>query len=147
MARRELLELALWFHDAIYDTRAPDNEAKSAEWARQALGALSPGDLDSIERLILVTQHSGAPSAPDEELLVDIDLSILGASEQRFDEYERQIRHEYQWVPEDVYKRERAKILKHFARLPSLYHTDYFRDLLESQARENLARSLGALAV
>ena len=90
------LELALRFHDAIYDTRAADNEARSAACARHALAELAPRTLDRIDGLILVTKHEAQPSTPDEALLLDVDLSILGAQRERFDEYERQVRREYE---------------------------------------------------
>ena len=127
------IELALWFHDAIYDPKAHDNEARSAEWAAREVGELA----GTVERLILVTKHH-LPAAEDEKLLTDIDLSILGAPPERFAEYERQIRIEYAWVPEDIYERERAKVLQRFRERKHIYSTTYFRDLLEAQARRNL---------
>lgn len=143
---RGALELALWFHDAIYDTRAADNEAQSAAWARTALAGLGAERLDRIEALILVTRHEASPGHPDEALLLDVDLSILGAPRERFDEYEAQIRREYEWVPADVYRSTRARILGEFARRPVLYQTPHFRDALEGRARANLERSLVSLA-
>ena len=140
------LELALWFHDAIYDTKAANNEERSAAWARTALASLSQASLDRIEKLILVTKHEAAPSSPDEELLLDVDLSILGSADERFDEYESQIRQEYSWVPEEAYRMARAQILAQFQSRPALYQTPYFRDTLETQARRNLRRSLDSLA-
>ena len=109
---RGSLELALWFHDAIYDTKASDNEDQSARWSRLALSVLSPSDLNLIERLILVTKHDASPESEDEKLLLDIDLSILGSSQTRFAEYEAQVRYEYGWVPEDAYRLGRSKILR-----------------------------------
>ncbi|MDJ0788413.1 MAG: GNAT family N-acetyltransferase [Myxococcota bacterium] len=140
------LELAIWFHDAIYDTRASDNEARSAAWARSALASLPSPALDRIEALIGVTQHEAEPSTPDEALLLDIDLSILGAAPARFSQYESQIRREYDWVPEAAYRRARARVLGQFQERPVLYHTPWFRGALEARARENLGRSLESLA-
>lgn len=135
------IELALWFHDAIYDTHASHNEERSAEWASRELESVdAPAEIvDRIRALILVTRHDAIPSAPDEQLLVDADLSILGASRERFDEYEAQVRREYSWVPEFVFRRERGKILRAFLARPSIYSTPWFRDSLETRARANLA--------
>lgn len=140
------IELALWFHDAVYDTRASDNEARSAAWARSALGSLDTTRLDRIEGLVLATRHDGGSGSPDEDLLLDIDLSILGASPTRFHEYEEQVRSEYSWVADEAYARARARILGTFEERPFLYRTAYFRDRLEAQARRNLRRSLAALS-
>lgn len=136
------LELALWFHDAIYDTRASDNEERSASWSRTALSALPPVDVATIERLILVTKHDASPESDDEKLLLDIDLSILGSTQARFGEYEAQIRREYSWVPEDAFRTGRSKILRAFLERPFIYYTGYFHDALERQARANLESAL-----
>ena len=135
------VELALWFHDAIYDTTSHDNELRSAEWAAKELTAL-PEVAESVHALILLTRHDAVATTPDGRLLVDIDLSILGAPRERFLEYESQVRREYAWVPEEVFRRERAKILRRFLERPSIYATELFRERLESRARENLAASL-----
>lgn len=140
------LELALWFHDAIYDTKASDSEAQSAAWARSALDSLDISSLDRIEQLVLVTQHEAAPANADQELLLDIDLSILGSPAERFDEYESQVREEYGWVPEQAYRAARSRVLVQFQKRPVLYHTAHFRDRIEARARENLQRSLDMLA-
>ena len=89
--------LALWFHDAIYDVHAHDNEARSADWARQALQAAGASDAsaDRVHALVMATRHDAVPEGRDAELLIDIDLSILGAERARFDEYERQVHAEY----------------------------------------------------
>ncbi len=138
------LALALWFHDAIYDTRASDNEEQSAEWARAVLVRASApqGVADRVHALVLVTKHNVEAATDDERLLLDLDLSILGAPEERFDEYEEQIRFEYSWVPEEDFRKARARILRQFIARLRLYQTCYFQNQLEARARENLARSL-----
>ena len=140
--------LALFYHDAIYDTHAHDNEEKSAELARGMLAGLgAPASLLSyVAELILVTRHAAMPETTDQQLLVDIDLSILGAPQARFDEYERQIRQEYSWVDEQTFRSVRRTILQGFLARPEIYSTTAFRDRLERTARENLERSIDALA-
>ncbi len=143
----DAVELALWYHDAIYDTKTKDNEERSAmlavEVARNALLSDNLGQL--IANLITATKHTAAPTDPDVQLLVDIDLSILGQSENKFDEYERQVRKEYQWVPEDQFVAGRSAILKSFLGRPNIYSTQFFRNKYETQARANIARSLARL--
>jgi predicted metal-dependent HD superfamily phosphohydrolase len=139
------LELALWFHDAVYDPGADSNEARSAELACQALEAAGVGAAvgQRVSALILATRHDAVPADPDAQLLVDVDLSILGASPQRFDEYERQIQQEYAGcVPAERFKAGRRALLQQLLVRPSLYATEHFRQRLEAPARANLARAL-----
>ena len=97
------LYLAAWFHDAVYDPKAKDNEEKSAAFARKwciDFGYV-PEFADEFERLILTTKHSKAPETEDEKRLCDADLAILGAEKSRFEEYEAGIRKEYSFYAED----------------------------------------------
>ena len=141
------IELALWFHDAIYNVKRRDNEKKSADWARaSALAAGTPAEAcNRVHALVMATRHKAVPRGTDVELLVDIDLSILGAAPERFDQYERQVRKEYDWVPDFLYRRERRAILKEFLARPQIFSTARFRDHYEKQARSNLERSLERL--
>jgi len=144
-ARPAEIELALWFHDAIYDVRRQDNEKRSAEWARASAEAASlPAEVcDRVQHLVLATRHDAGPESADEAILVDIDLAILGASPQRFEEYETAIREEYNWVPRLVFDVKRRSILNGFLRRGQVFRTAYFAERFERQARENLGRSLG----
>jgi predicted metal-dependent HD superfamily phosphohydrolase len=136
--------LALFYHDAIYDPRAADNEAKSAALAAKVL-ARRAAIAQRVSALILTTRHDAPAQDGDAQTLVDIDLSILGAPAPRFDEYERQVRAEYAHVADDAFREGRADILRAFLARPALYGTAYFHDRLEAPARANLRRSLEAL--
>jgi predicted metal-dependent HD superfamily phosphohydrolase len=134
------VELALWFHDAIYEPQRSDNEEQSAAWARAALlesGAFSES-AERLQRLVLATRHAALSNPPDEQLVVDVDLYILGAPEERFAQYERQIREEYAFVPNWLFRRKRRAILRGFLERPHIYSTQFFRAALEERARENL---------
>jgi predicted metal-dependent HD superfamily phosphohydrolase len=138
------VRVGLWFHDAIYDTRRHDNEQQSADWARSAareLGARSE-NAQRIHDLIMFTRHSAAPVGVDAHVLVDADLSILGAPPARFREYEAQVRSEYAWVPDEMFRTTRAQILKELLDRSHLYSTAYFQERYEAQARRNLQHSL-----
>jgi predicted metal-dependent HD superfamily phosphohydrolase len=139
---------ALLFHDAIYDPRRQDNEARSADWACRVMDELQRPEEEKarIREMILATAHGREPRTVDEALLLDIDLSILGADAETFDEYDRAIRVEYEWVPEQSYREARTTVLKSFLDRPQIYHTAPFRQRLESSARANLQRALARLA-
>ncbi len=142
------VEIALWFHDAIYDTQAKDNEVKSAAWASTALTSshISLTVAQNVANLIMMTQHQALPQANDARFTIDIDLSILGRAPVVFAEYDRQIRLEYHWVPEDEYRRRRGQVLTGFVARPTIYQTAFFQTRYEQQARQNLAQAIKRLA-
>ncbi len=141
------IALALWFHDAIYDIGASDNEQRSADWAQAALQDCG-GAQEVAERVhaaIMVTRHDQPPATPDQQILLDVDLAILGAPAAVFDGYEQQIGREYQAVEPAAFRANRRRILQGFLDRPRIYHTAFFRDAREAQARANLGRSIAAL--
>jgi predicted metal-dependent HD superfamily phosphohydrolase len=140
--------LALWFHDAVYDTRRSNNESRSADWAEGVL-LKSGGSSESatrVRQLIMATRHAESPAPGDAALLVDIDLAILGAPPTRFEEYEIQIHREYHWVPDLVFRPTRARILQGFLERDRIYSTTPFAARLEAAARANLLRALARLS-
>jgi predicted metal-dependent HD superfamily phosphohydrolase len=146
-ADRDRVEAALWFHDAIYDPRAVDNEARSAEWARRALGELGvPSAVaDDVARLVRLTDHAGPTPDRSGGLLCDIDLAILGREPEAFDTYDRHIREEYAWVPESDFRAARAGVLTSLLSRSPLYQTEHFRHRYETVARTNLRHALKRL--
>jgi predicted metal-dependent HD superfamily phosphohydrolase len=146
-AGNPLVEYALWFHDAIYNTFSRKNEERSADAAVQILvrsGRPGP-DCLLVRRLILATRHAQKAEEPPLQLLVDIDLSILGANADRYAEFELQVRAEYWWVPTGLYRKQRSAILNSFIMRPSIYATHEFRERYERQARNNVAWGLEQL--
>ena len=141
------IELAFWFHDAVYDTHAPDNEARSAALAVETLRrqGIAEEIVARIEALILDTRHAALPETPEGQLLVDIDLSILGADPPTFQAYEAAIREEYHWVLEDVFRTKRAEVLARFLAREQIYRTPAFVERYEAAARRNLRDSLRQL--
>ncbi len=140
--------IAMWFHDAVYETREHDNEGRSAEWAAQALtDAGASGDVVvRVQALIMATSHDAVAATADARLVVDIDLAILGAAPARFAEYERQIRDEYAHVPEPVFRAKRAEILRGFQAREPLFATPAFAARFELAAQRNLAVAITSLA-
>jgi predicted metal-dependent HD superfamily phosphohydrolase len=134
------IELALWFHDAIYDVKRSDNEARSADWATAELqkAGASAGSIRLVHDLIMITRHAALPQTLDEQVLVDVDLSILGADERRYAEFELQVREEYSFVPGFLFRMKRKSILKTFLDREHIYSTQHFRERLEKSARRNL---------
>ena len=85
-------------------------------------GKVNSKIIDKIYKLIIATQHDILLKSNDEKLIVDIDLAILGKSKKIFDQYNRAIRKEYFWVPEDIYLKERKKVLLSFYNRESIYY-------------------------
>ncbi len=147
------VEMAVWFHDAVYVPRAPNNEELSARMARSAAESmnLSSGTVREVETLILATRYLTDHDTPealcprDSALIRDIDLSILGKTREEFDSYEEAIGLEYSSVPDRERRQRRIHILEGFLALPKIYTVPHFQKRYERQARQNLSRSLRRL--
>lgn len=140
------IELALWFHDVVYDTRRNDNEEESADIAYDFLESVNAAEevIERIGNLILVTKNH-LPRIRDEKLIVDVDLSIFGTNLKVFEEYDNSIRKEYSWVPVNQYHRARAEVLTNFLNREAIYSTSEFRSFFERRARENISRKIKQL--
>ena len=141
----DAVEMAIWYHDAVYDPRAADNEERSARLALDVAESAGLAIGSRTAELIRASTHRSVPDDPDTRLFADIDLSILGQPGEVFDEYERGVRKEYAWVPEAAFRAGRSGILRSFLARPSIYGTGGFRARYENAARSNLERSLRSL--
>ncbi|MEW6251884.1 MAG: N-methyl-D-aspartate receptor NMDAR2C subunit [Planctomycetota bacterium] len=143
----DAVEFALWLHDAVYVPGRRDNEEHSALVADVVLTALgaAAAESDTVRGLILATRHDGTANAPDERLVADIDLAILGAEPARYDVYARGIRAEYAAVADAAYRAGRRRFLEHLLSRPAIFNTGHFRTTYEAAGRANLQRELSAL--
>lgn len=142
------VEMAIWFHDAIYEIGSFENEAKSATLALTVINEIAlPRAFGLFVRdLILVTEHRFKPQNDDASFMADIDLSFFGQPTAAYDQDEMKIRKEHAIIPEAAYKIGRAAILRSFLNRSSIYYTTVFREKYETQARSNLQRTLTRLA-
>ncbi len=144
------LELALWFHDVVYDPKRTDNEHQSRLVLARPQGMSSQVSVrDAMDMIVMTAKHvnTARDSAlrEDAQRLLDVDCSILGAADSAFDDYCNQIEREYAWVPESAYVSKRIEILEAFLAREQLYGTAVFRAVFEEQARSNLGREIKRL--
>lgn len=143
------VEVALWFHDAIYDPHRPDNEDASAKLANASLRLMEFPDIfgQQVSHLIRATTHQDYLTEDDARLVVDIDLSSLGGPWEEFKRHGEAIRHEYSFVPEKQFAEGRTKILERLLSRPQgIYYLPYFKEQYENQARINLQRAIAELS-
>lgn len=147
VADAPVLEAALWFHDAVYDPRTADNELRSAALAREVFSraGVSARHIYRIAQLILSTRAHESDGSTDNALLLDLDLSVLGAEPADYARYAEAIRQEYAWVPEPDYRQKRAAVLARFLARPSLFLTESLHRRFETRARQNLAAEISRL--
>ena len=142
--------LAIWWHDAIYDAQARDNEERSADLARDHLDRLGADSatIDDTATLIRLTRnHWSGPSAGDGDYFLDADIAILGAPPAKYEEYAAQVRQEYAWAAEPAYRAGRSAFLNAALARERLFRTDVFEAAYAAQARANMARERDQLSL
>ena len=145
LIKYDYVELAIWFHDFVYEPGAANNETQSATQFQEIAirMGLKDGMIQDVMSMIVSTAHGVLPtSGIHYDYLLDIDLAILGALPLVFEKYDEAIRKEYASVPDDVFNRERAKILRGFLDRPAIYRTKPFHKAFEQKARANITQVL-----
>jgi predicted metal-dependent HD superfamily phosphohydrolase len=142
-----VVEMVIWYHDAVYHPPAHDSESQSAKLFCLVgrLIFLREQFMVRVVEGILATRHHAPSDNPTTQTICDLDLAILGKPEKEFDLYEKQIRTEYDAVLELIFRRERARILEGFAER-HIYSTNFFNERYEDQAHKNLDRSIARLS-
>jgi predicted metal-dependent HD superfamily phosphohydrolase len=136
----DLLLFAIFYHDAVYSATRSDNEAQSAALAEKRLISLGlpEADIAFVKEMIVATKAHQQHTEPIINLLLDLDLAILGADREKYKAYTRAIRKEYSIYPDLLYKPGRKKVLQHFLQQPAIYKTIAFRQAYEERSRLNL---------
>ena len=139
---RPVVDLAAWFHDAVY-AGADDDEERSAQWAERALPASYAAE---VARLVRMTAHH-RPDDSDANAcaLSDADLAILAAPRERYDTYADGVRADFAHIADADFRAGRKAVLTDLADKPRLFHTAQAVDLWEDAARANLAREIAEL--
>jgi predicted metal-dependent HD superfamily phosphohydrolase len=146
--RPDLVRLAAWFHDVVYDPPATDNEERSAEVATVALAelGLAPDVVDEVARLVgLTATHGTVPGDRDGAVLCDADLAVLASDTLRYQSYVEGVRREYAHLDDATFGGGRGAILRRLLDRPQLFTTTYGRREWEQQARANVAAELRSL--
>ncbi|MEW5858231.1 MAG: hypothetical protein AB1861_12745 [Cyanobacteriota bacterium] len=141
------IEFAAWFHDAIYNPKAKDNEEKSAEYAGNVLKTLHipSSTIEAVYSLIIKTKKHQNIDGIDSKIFLDADLSILGASASKYRIYAQLIRKEYLWLSLEEYRTGRKQVLQSFLERERIYFTEKMFLDLEQQARQNIREEIGLL--
>jgi len=139
METPDAVELALWFHDAIYDPKARDNEQQSADLFIARMGERVDARLaQEVVELILLTRHQEAPQTQDGQFTVDIDLSGFGQPWQDCLQDTKAIRAESPDIPEADFLNRQTLFLQSLLDRPHLYASDFFRQRYEACAQANI---------
>ena len=141
----DAVELALWFHDAIYEMDSGTNEEESAKLFERLSNGAEPAFRRRVCGLILATRHFGGERDHDRRFMVDIDLAGFGAS---WDEFMRKgvlLRAESPKKTDAQYHSGQVSFLRRLQRRRHFFATEYFRDRYEARARANLRRLIGDL--
>jgi len=141
IADRDVMELAVWFHDAVYDSTAAHggNEGASADLLSDTCSGAAVAPAHAI---ILHSADHGPSGDPDTQLFCDLDLYRLAGSYETFLKHGDDVRREYAWIDDDAWAVGRAKFMGRLQERPAIYQTGYWRGRLETQARSNIARLL-----
>ena len=142
----DCLLFAIYYHDIIYKPTKSDNEHQSALLFKNRIAKTSFDKLSECIAQIEATKEHKLSADNDTNILLDLDLSVLGKSTEEYKKYSENIRKEYRIYPDFMYRKGRKKVLKSILELDFIYKTDFFKQLYENQAKKNLKLELNQLS-
>jgi predicted metal-dependent HD superfamily phosphohydrolase len=143
----DTLVFSLFYHDIVYNTLKQNNEERSAVVAQTRLQTLDVSHeriKKCVEQIMITKTHTESDDL-DTNLLTDADLSILGAPWPQYETYLENIRKEYKYYPDVIYKPGRKRVVHYFLQMEKIYKTAPFYERYEQHARQNLTDELKQL--
>ncbi|MCR6659034.1 MAG: hypothetical protein NVV72_06710 [Asticcacaulis sp.] len=138
----DMARLAIVFHDVIYDPTRSDNEQRSAILLKERLaGLVAPDRLNRAAGIIAATAAHKATSDHDTDLVLDLDMAILGQPWPVYLSYAEGVMAEYlPHIGDAAWRQGRINLfIDPTLALRDIFITERFKPL-EMQARENLRR-------
>jgi len=134
----DTLLFAIFYHDIIYKATKKDNEHQSALVFKKRIAKTT---FDRVEKCMLQIEATKAHKLSkdhDTNILLDLDLSTLGLSQEHYKKYAQDVRKEYRIYPDFMYRKGRKKVLENLLHADRLFKTPFFIDSFEGQAKKNL---------
>ena len=146
MEDADAVEMAIWFHDLIFDLDAPDNELRSARRFVELAGHSMDADFKTkVYDLIMTTAPPRLPKTTDQGFMLDIDLSSFGLPWDDFVRDSTAVRRESPQLSDAEFFPGQRAFLESLVNRDHFYFTDFFRSRIEETARSNIKRHLGYL--
>jgi len=142
----DTLQFSIFYHDIVYNSLKSDNEHQSALLFYKRISNTAFPYLEECKTQIELTKAHLKSDDYNTNILMDLDLSILGKSSNEYQTYRENIRKEYHIFPNFLYRLGRKKVLKSLLSQDAIYKTEFFQQKYESQARINLKRELSELS-
>ncbi len=143
---------AAFYHDAVYDPQASDNELASARLACDVLKRCGwdAGRADAVANMIEATAGHTDSSIVDAAdlstaVLLAADLAVLAADPAGYNTYVNGIRVEYSHVAEPDWVIGRSAVLHRFIDRDRIFPEALALEEWEARARANIAAELAAL--
>ena len=148
ISRPVMMELAFYWHDAVYVATRHSNETESAALAIVDLSKTEIQIFEMAEVMTFILTYEGGlkPTTNDAKYFRDIDYWIIGSPRERYLSYMKGIEKEYLpfYSPEE-YCSGRLKFLGTLRNQDRLFLTDYFEDNFRQAAIENIDFEISSL--
>jgi predicted metal-dependent HD superfamily phosphohydrolase len=145
-----ILELAIWFHDSIYNSKSKDNEINSVFYLINFLNNVPNFNLLNFKfsvpvfKMILCTRHNNTSTTRLEKIMCDIDLRD-GFNEGHYMDNSINIKKEFSHLSDEEWIEGRINFLNDFLKRKRIYQTDEYYNKYEEQAKLNLNKELNYL--
>jgi predicted metal-dependent HD superfamily phosphohydrolase len=137
---RQALNLAVFYHDIVYDFERKDNERKSADLAIDRLSRAGVDQIliERVEELIMATYGHEYSDDALRNLMIEADVSVIGTDHDTYAKYAENCRREYSMFSDEEYNPVRKQALSHFLNTGSLFVSPKFKERFEANAKRNL---------
>ncbi len=140
--------LAIFGHDYVYNPTKNNNEENSIKAVFGWTGKRYYKTSSYLENLIMATAHNKENLSGEEALIADLDLSILGTfAPKTWNAYCKNIRQEYSFLSDSEYAKGRLEFLQKILKRKRIFQTDFFYDMLEKQACNNIREEIKNLNI